>query len=88
MTAHCLIALLSQRKTLTLSVVPADTEEAVKLLIQGQEGIPWERQAMIYAGRGMGYKNRMLAEYGIDHESTVHLLIRQPPSEPCSPVGS
>ena len=62
-------------KSIALKCKESDTIKDVKEVIKGKEGIPQEKQRLIYAGVQMEDR-RTLSEYGINKDQNIHLGVK------------
>ena len=61
-------------KTIVLDIDPCDTIENINNKIEEKEGIPPAHQKLIYKGSLLN-PERTLADYNIQKNSTLHLML-------------
>lgn len=62
-------------KSLAIMVSPSDTVESLKAKVEEREGLPASEQRLLYGGKQLE-PGRILADYGVQKESTLHLVLR------------
>ena len=60
--------------TVTLDVRRSDTIDDVKRKIHDKEGIPADKQRLVFSGKPIG-GHRTLLDCGVEKESTIHVLV-------------
>jgi ubiquitin C len=64
-------------KTIVLSVHQRESVVALKQKIQAKEGIPANQQCLNFAGKQLE-DGRIVADYNLQNEATLHLALRLP----------
>ena len=62
-------------RTFTIEAVESDTIEDIKEKVQDVDATPIDQQRLIFAGKQLE-NDRTLAEYNIQRESTIHMVLR------------
>lgn len=62
-------------KKITLDVEPSDSIDSIKYQIQGREGVPLDRQRLIFEGTLLE-NGRALFDYNIKNESVILNVLR------------
>ena len=76
-TARMIIYVKSLTGKLTIleDVYPSNTIQEIKILVQNKEGISPDQQRLIFDGEQLE-DGRVLADYGVKHDSILHIVLR------------
>ena len=64
-----------QGKNISLDVQDGESIDSIKKKIQDKEGIPSDQMRLVFNGKQLEDQNT-IQDYGIDSDSTVHLVLR------------
>jgi len=62
-------------RTITLTVSPSDTVDSLMAKVEERTQIPVDQQRLIYGGKQLE-PGRLLSDYRVDRDSTLHLVLR------------
>lgn len=64
-------------KTVNCKINLARTVGDLKILFKSKEGMPVERQHLVFSGKLLSNDNEKLSECRVENESTIHIILRR-----------